>query len=192
MTSKTEICNIALQKIGAGRIVDLLEEQQTGVKEAVECDLAYDHCRKILIRSHPWNCSTKRATLGPLAAAPDWEYTTQYELPADCLRVFHVNVPRGQRWVIEGNQLLTDTSDSVSILYGFDLDDATKFDSLFIEALATRIAYQIAESITQSNSKRDQMLREYQDLTLLMAMKVDAQEAGPEQIDDDDWLLARL
>lgn len=191
MSSKTEICNLALQKLGATKIISLSEELTSGRKEAVECDLAYDPMRRAVIRANPWNCHQKRASLAASSTAPVWGFDNAYPLPTDCLRVNEVNVSRGVPWKVEAREIVADWEGELQILYNFDNEDATLFDDLFIEALSTRLAYQICEAITQSNTKKDALWSEYIDLTMPMAAKVDGQESGPEQIDEDDWIVAR-
>lgn len=59
MASDVEICNRALQLLGAGRITSLAEDSPA----AKEMARAYDPVRLRELRAHPWNFSIKREQL---------------------------------------------------------------------------------------------------------------------------------
>lgn len=58
-TSAEEICNSALQKLGAEDITSLSDT----TRRAVLCNRQYNKIRLKLLRSHPWNFAIKRAIL---------------------------------------------------------------------------------------------------------------------------------
>jgi hypothetical protein len=58
-TSVVEICNRALQKLGAARITSLTQD----TPNARSCNVAYNVLRKAELRSHPWSFAIKRAEL---------------------------------------------------------------------------------------------------------------------------------
>ena len=62
MASVVGICNSALVKIGATRIISLTE----GSKNANLCDEQYEKVRNDLLRSHAWNFATARRKLARL------------------------------------------------------------------------------------------------------------------------------
>jgi len=61
-TSDVEICNSALQKIGAETITTLSDN----TRRAALCNRQYDKVRKKLLRAHPWNFAIRRAALVPV------------------------------------------------------------------------------------------------------------------------------
>lgn len=62
--------------------------------------------------------------------------------------------------------------------YIADIDKPALFDSMFIDALALRLAAELAKPLTGDNSKRQAMLQEY--FLALDAAKVDdAKESKP-------------
>ena len=83
-TSEVEICNRALQKIGAKRITSLTQD----APNARACNVAYFVLRDMELRNHPWNFSIKRAELAADATPPDWGRQNSFTLPSDflCLR----------------------------------------------------------------------------------------------------------
>lgn len=89
--------------------------------------------------------------------APAFEFSYQYALPADCLRVTKIN-DSAAKWKIESSFLLADNT-SIKLLYVFRQTDATKFDSSFVEAMAARMA---AEMVLPLTGKGDAMVALWQ------------------------------
>lgn len=199
MASKVDICNRALTKLGAQRILSLSDD----LKPARECNSAFDIVRDAELRNHTWSFSKTRASLAALAAAPAWGFSRQFQLPNDCLRVVRVGEyypgpvlddyvnSNTADYAIEGRRILTDYDAPLKILYIARVTDATQYDSAFIEALACRLAMELAEPLTQSNTKRELAQSEYRS-ALLDAVRANAIELPPEQTQDDAWNLARL
>ena len=83
MASQVDICNGALNQLGASTIISLTEDS----KNARILNQRYEMVRDRVFREHPWNCLIKRTKLAQDAATPAYEYSYQYTLPSDCLRV---------------------------------------------------------------------------------------------------------
>ena len=83
MASVVDICNSALNLLGASTITTLTEDS----KNARLCNQRYEPIRNRTFRSHAWNCLTKRVQLAKDSAAPVVEFANQFTLPSDCLRV---------------------------------------------------------------------------------------------------------
>jgi hypothetical protein len=64
-------------------------------------------------------------------------------------------------WALEGNKILTNLNSPLKIRYIAIIEDPTKWDINFREALACRIAAELAEDLTQSNQKRQLAWQEY-------------------------------
>lgn len=199
MASQTDICNRALTKVGATRITNINENS----KSARVMSALWDTVRKAELRRRFWKFAIVRTTLPALSDKPSWGYNTAFQLPADFLRLVQVNdtfaVPamtdyRDQddsAYQIEGNQILTIFNAPLKIRYVQDVTDPGKFDALFVEALASKLAYEACEEITQSLSKRQQAAEDYKqamrDATLAGAI-----ERAPQGFPDDSWMLIRL
>ena len=84
-TSAVDICNSALNIIGASNIISLDEDSKAGRI----CKQRYPNVRDSVFRSHPWNCLINRIQLTANTSSPTFEFQYQYDLPADpfCLRV---------------------------------------------------------------------------------------------------------
>ena len=186
MASDVQICNLALQKLGQPALISLTDNSRAGR----ECANAYAPARDAVLRDHPWNFAIERASLAELSMAPAWGYGHQYQLPGDCLRVLEVEDDAQFPWKLEGGRLLCDAGAPLYIRYVKRISDPTLFDSLFVHALAARLAYELAEPLTQSNTKKDQAAQDYAAL-LRMAKRADGQEGSPDDFPEDDWVTVR-
>lgn len=185
-TTAVSICNSALAKVGAETIISLTDNNE----RARLCNAQYEKNRDDLLRSHPWNFATRRVELAVLNTTPEYEFDYQFQLPSDCLRVLETDLPKDMDWKIEGRYILCNTNE-LRIKYIAKETDAAKFDSNFVEALASKIAADISYSLVQSVTLRDQLIREAQD-KLRYARSYDAQESRGDRTYADTWLNSRL
>ena len=155
MTDAVSICNLALQRLGAKAISSLAEDSTAGR----ECNRVYEHARDSELRSHPWSFARTRVELAAEATAPIFGYAQQYPLPSDYLRI--LPTAENKDWQIEGRKILTDDGSPIKLTYVKQVTDPNAFDAMFTELLVARIAFTIAEKITQSNSKKDAAERHY-------------------------------
>jgi len=187
VSSTVEICNGALQYLGEIRIVALTQT----TKEARECNSAWDRVRRATIRRHSWNSTTARASLPKLSTVPAYGFDIEYQLPADCLRVFDIEGSDNETdWRVEGRKLLTDFGAPLGILYAQDITDSQQFDPMLVEVLALALAVSICETITQSNTKKKELMANLKD-AITDAKIVDGQEQTPSEFEEDNWLLVR-
>jgi microcystin-dependent protein len=157
MASETAIANQALSRLGETGISSF----DANTPNAITVRLHYDTVRDSLLRAHPWNFATGRAELTQLATTPDFGWAYQYQLPSDWLRLSTLNGTEAKLaevlYTIEGEKLLTDTSEA-KVTYVKRVTDTTLFDALFVDVLILRLAAAIAIDVTQSKTKRDEML----------------------------------
>lgn len=187
MASEVGICNRALQKLGASRITALTDD----TANARACNVAYEPVRDAELRRHPWSFALARTTLAALAAAPDFGFSYQFQLPADFLRLHPDYEYRAETdWQIEGRRLLTNDGDTIYLRYVRRVTDPNQFDALFIEALAAKLAFEICEELTGSQGRADRLVNEYQ-RTIRDARKVNAIEKVSAEIPEDTWLTVR-
>ncbi|UOF83065.1 major capsid protein [Caudoviricetes sp.] len=190
MASQVEICNRALQKLGAKRIVALSDDS----RNARACNVAYDPVRLSLLRSHPWNCATARAELAANSTTPAWGRANSFPLPSDFVRMvedYPEDNSNAKDWVIEGRNILTDDSGPIYLRYIYDLEDPNEMDSLFREALSCLLALELSEEITQSNTKKESIKHDYSKV-IAEARKANAFENVSSEPPEDTWLTARL
>lgn len=155
MSSSVDIANQALTRLGADRIISFNDE--TTVAKVMS--VLYEPTKRSLLRMYPWNCATRRAKLAQLAEPPVNEFTYQYSLPENCLRVLEVwsgekhpsRYTDGTRgWKVEGKRLLTDY-DNIYIRFIEDVVE-TEFDPHVEEALVAKLAFDASYTIQASNT----------------------------------------
>lgn len=193
MASIVDICNGALNQLGASTILSLTEDS----KNARLCNARYTQVRDSLFRSHPWNCLQKRVQLAADTTAPAWGFTSAYTLPADCLRLLRI-LDYDSNHKVEGRKILTNNS-SMKILYVARIEDPNEYDELLRETLSAAIAADIAYAVTSSNPVAQNMYNLYQ-TKLRDARFVDAtegqntsQEDGmADVVDANDFLSSRF
>ena len=190
MASEVDIANRALQKLGAERIVSLTQDSEN----ARACNLAYPLVRDAELRAHPWNFAIARVSLPADATAPAFGPANSFTLPSDFLRLLPVDpeeVINDEDWRIEGKKILTNDSAPLQVRYIYRVTDPNEFDSLFVEALASKIAFQICEKITQSNQKKAAAAEDYK-MAIAAARRINAFENVAQEPPPDPWDTARL
>lgn len=199
MASDIDIANLALTKLGDVRIASF----DDNVKPAREILAVYDLLRDKLQRRYVWRFCVSRENLAADVETPAFDFTSQYTLPSDCLRVLmagdyypritlsDANGSPGQDYRVEGRKILARDSGALPILYLKRITDPTMFDAAFIDAFAAFLAYNLAEPLTQSNTKRDAALLDF-NLAIRDAVRANAIENPPEELQDDTWVVARL
>ena len=107
MASEVDICNIALNNLGASNITALTEDSKPGRL----CNQRYEFVRDTVFRAHPWNCLIRRVELAQDSDTPAFGFTYQYTLPADpyCLRVMRLDY-LDIDFRVEGRKILCDES----------------------------------------------------------------------------------
>lgn len=183
--TSTSICNSALAKVGAERILSLDENSVN----ARLCKEQYAKVLNDLLRAHPWNFAIKRVQLSASTTEPVFGYAYKYGLPNDCLRVLGVEFEETIEWVKEGRFILSDY-ETMKIRYVSSDIQPGDFDTNFAEALATRLAADICFSLNQSTSLKDTLTKEAE-FRLAQARSFDAQEGSPPRVYADEWLTSR-
>ena len=182
--SEIDIINRALSKIGDRRISSRTEN----TNRARIMDGLYEGVRDELLRECPWNFAVKRTSLSAVTPAPIYEWTTSFDVPSDLL--YMVSTESNSAYRLEGNQILSNQTNSLRITYIRRVTDTTEFDTGFAEALAAKLAYEAAPNITADTELQDALFRDF-NLTLIRSKKTDGQEDAPREWADDDWELAR-
>lgn len=190
MASDVDICNRALQKLGAKRISSLSQDSTN----ARSCALAYPIVRDKLLRAHFWNFAIKRAELAASGSAPSWGRANSYQLPSDFLKMaphYPEFNPNDLDWVIEGTQVLSNDAGPIHVRYVARITTPGLFDSYFCEALATDLAYELCEEITQSNGKKQGLLQDKRDI-IVDAKLANAFDNVASQPPEDTYVTCRL
>ena len=157
MASVVDICNGALNQLGASTILSLTEDS----KNARLCNSRYTQVRDALFRTHPWNCLQTRLELAASSDSPAWGFTYAYTLPANCLRLLRV-LDYDSNYKVEGRKILSDAS-TMKILYIARITDPNEYDELLRETLSAALGADIAYAITSNNTTSQNMILSYQE-----------------------------
>ena len=157
MASTVDICNGALNQLGATTILSLTEDS----KNARLCNSRYTQVRDAVFRSHPWNCLQERLELAQTTTTPAWGYSFKYDLPGDCLRLLRI-LDYDSDHKVEGRSILSNNS-SMKILYISRVTDPNQYDENLRETLSAALAADIAYAITSNNTTQQNMLALYQE-----------------------------
>ena len=157
MASTVDICNGALNQLGATTILSLTEDS----KNARLCNSRYTQVRDSVFRSHPWNCLQKRVELAQDTTAPAWGFKYAYTLPADCLRLLRI-LDYDSNYKVEGRKILSNT-ETMKILYISRVTDPNEYDESLREILSSALGSDIAFAVTSNNTTATNMYNLFQD-----------------------------
>jgi len=189
MASDVGIANRGLQHLGASTIVNLTDDSVT----ARAMNLAFEPVKLAELRKHPWSFAIKRASLAASATAPLFTRTKSFPLPTDYVRILapdpEVNY-NDLDWQIEGRNIITNDSAPLKLRYVYNVTDPNEMDVLFREGLSLRLAIEVCEQLTQSNTKKEALFAMYKDL-IAEAKRTNAIERVASRPPEDIWVTAR-
>jgi hypothetical protein len=181
MASDVDICNSALNMIGASNIISLTEDSRA----ARVCNQRFEFVRDAVSRAHPWNALVRRASVAAETDTPAFEFSYQHALPADpyCLRVIR---PQDIDTIyrVEGRKILANVT-PFNFIYIARVTDPNEYDQLLIESIAARLAADISYALVNSATLTASMFQLYND-KLSEARFVDATEGTPDNITNQD------
>ncbi len=189
MASVVQICNRALQKLGAKRIVSLTEDSTN----ARACNVAYQSILDAELRAHPWSFAISRSSLAADSDEPEFGRTASYTLPSDFLYLlddYPEYLINDKDWIIEGRKIYTNDSAPLNIRFVYRVTDPNLMDPLFQEALSAKMAAELCEELTQSNTKKADLKDDYKD-AITRAKRTNAIEKISAESPLDTWITAR-
>ena len=192
MASIVDICNSALNLLGASTISALTEDS----KNARLCNQRYEPVRNRVFRSHNWNCLITRVQLAQDTTGPVVEYTYGYTLPTDCLRVLKIHngttdsIASNLDYKVEGRKIVTNEGTIYLVYIALDTDPNT-YDSYLAESISHQLAADLCYAITNNSTlannymaRADERLRE--------ARFIDSTENALDTIESGEFTDARL
>lgn len=183
-----QICNIALAKIGSDSFITSLDDD---TKSARHLSIFYAPIRDSLLRSHLWRFARKQYQLAPLVNAPLFDGGYYFQMPVDCLRVVQPDEDyfgRYGRWSVEGNKILAYTN--VLNIVGIDrVTDESLFDSIFVEAFATKLAHELCLPLAQSESLKAALKQDMREI-IIRAAHVGATEQDSQKFISETLIMA--
>lgn len=183
MASSISICSNALIMLGDKPIASFTE----GSRAAQVAANLYTDAKRDFLRGHPWNAAIKRATLAPLADAPEHGFANQFQLPADFLRM--LEVVDGQEFKVEGRRVLVNAT-VLRIKYVADVPEDT-WDAGMVSAMTLQMAALMALPITESSTKAE-ALAQTANRAVRRAKAIDGMEDTPDAIEDDPLYRSRF
>ena len=192
MASVVDICNSALNLLGASTISALTDDS----KNARLCNQRYEPVRNRVFRGHAWNCLHKRVQLAQNSTAPVVEYSFAYALPADCLRVLKVHngttdsIASDIDYKLEGRNIVTNEGTIFLIYIAIDTDP-NNYDTYLQESISHQLAADLAYAVTNNATLAEKYMTRA-DERLREARFVDATENSLGTIESSEFTDARL
>lgn len=170
MPSDIEICNVALSRVAHTQPIVSFTERS---KAAELCAVFYKPLRELVLTDFPWPFAESIVSLADIGSpAPGWAY--RYRYPADCLKVREIIEP-GQRrprkadmqipysvgYDAGGRAIHTDQPEA-GVRFTFRVEDPTFFDALFSDALAWRLAVDLALPLSSKSDLQQFAAQQYQ------------------------------
>lgn len=181
------ICSNALLMLGA-QTISSFEEETDRARLAANI---YEPARDYLLRSHPWNCATKRVVLAPDSEAPAFGYDTAFTLPADFLRVLEVgDYNENIDWKVESGKILA-SGTALKLRYIWKNTTESSWDSSLVWAMTMMMRGIFAYPVTMSASMVQVMEQILQPI-LKQVRAVDGQDDPAQQLGDERLLTARF
>lgn len=181
MYTDVQIVNLALGKVTSSRIQRL--DPPTSALEVYMYN-GYTPWKRTELTKRRWVFALEDQYDLPLAGSLEGDgiggRTYKFLLPPECLRP--VRQSRSE-WVQRGRYLYS-ANRELKIQFVRNAPEAD-FDPLFVDVLASWIAYQSVEYVTQSNTKKANAKSMYAE-AVSEAARMNAFIIGPEDIADDD------
>lgn len=155
MTTKSEICNMALSRLGDKSTVNDIDNPTTQAEKAFL--LWYDTTRRSALERMMPSFARVREVWAKSNFTPAFGYAYAYDYRQDCVRVLGIgNLDEPDNdYVVEGNYIFTnsDYPDGLPVRYVKDVEDATYWSSMFVELFTLMLAYNVAPMLTESTSR---------------------------------------
>jgi hypothetical protein len=198
MPSDIEICNIALSRVAQTEPIVSFTEKS---KAAELCSVFYGPLRELVLADFPWPFAESVVNLADIGSpAPGWAY--RYRYPADCLKVREIIQP-GQRRAMAselqipfsvgydaGGRAINTDQPEAGVRFTFRVEDSTFFDPLFVDALAWRLAMDLALPLSSKSDLQQFAAQQYQiALTKAEASAFNESQDDPEP--DSEFVAVR-
>ncbi len=167
MASETDICNLALLRIGQGSRIASLDEES---EPADLCELLLPLARDDTLRAWSWPFASRRQDLALVEEEPSTDWAYSYRVPSDYLVAIRIIPTDGRNgraripFEVEGDNtgglLFTDQTDAV-LHYIARVENAGLFPPDFVDALAWRLAMDLAEPLARDQGRAEKAERNW-------------------------------
>jgi hypothetical protein len=166
VATEVSICNQALALLGEERILTLDDNTKTAGK----CKDTYAPSRDAVLEEVNPQFARKTALLPAETAPPIGPYSLAFPLPPDCINVWWCGPSEDiyvqlEAWERVGDRIYAmpiGSQGQVFIWYTRRVEDAQQFTPTFADMLATRIAAELAYSITESGQRDQELWGKYE------------------------------
>lgn len=181
------VCSNALLLLGAKPFSDFSEPQD----HVTLCANLYPSVRDTVLRSHSWNCATKRVLLSPLVSVPAFDFQREFQLPSDWLRTLQVGRNGDTSpYRSEGRKILSNLA-ALPLVYIFRNDIPGTWSTNLVHVMELAMAASLAYSVTASTSMAQLKTQEYKD-ALKVAKAIDGQDDPPEEFAEGSFVESRF
>jgi hypothetical protein len=176
-SSKIAICNQALGWLGGTLITSFSDNSA----EAKLCNANYDALRDAVLEEREWTFAVERIEPARLVSVPKYGFTYEFQIPATVIRVLQVSRKGASAgivglsadspslglgdyaelpWLREG-QTIRCNAEQIYARVIQQITDTTKHSKAFDQALAARIAMDLAIPLTSSRALQQDMAAMY-------------------------------
>lgn len=183
MTTKTEICNLAISRLGDKNSIESIDRPKKQTE--IVCAKWYDISRKTALKYMMPNFARKRDKWAlSLDYTPAFGYKYAYKYPSDCLKILGIgNLRNINTGTLENGYYLTNEyyENGLEVRYVYDVTDETRFSSDFIQLFSWFLARDICIELT-SNTSKLKMIEDILPMKIAEFCGVDSQENPPIRI----------
>lgn len=194
----TNICNIALARIGAKEITSF--ENSTD-REGELCRRLYNTARRSVLTYHHWNGAKRSTSLSQNSSVTPvfWDYA--YTLPTDFIRIISCHPSDDLNstcdFTIENandtdaDTVLLSDSNTIYIQYVFDCIDLSVMSQGFRDVLAFVLARDFCLALGKSAQKYELTDKQFR-RSLTIAKSQDGFDDYPQRLADGSWVRSRF
>lgn len=199
MTTKVEICNMALSSLGSKQTIQDIDADTS--TEARTCKLHYDQALLTTLEAAHWSFATKTNTSALSSATPPGDWSYMYAWPANAVTIIEIvdgyagrtSYPKKfKKHTYNGAKVLLTDTESPTWRYVYLNTDPTTYTAGFVDALAAQLAARLAMPLTRKPELRAQALQDYVRLVAAASSR-DANEST-DNVEPDytaEWLTDR-
>jgi len=201
MSVAVEICNDALNHLGAEAINDLADDNNI----ARTCNRQYFIARDYILRQHLWNFAIQRDQITSSGMSTIFGQAYTFTVPSNCVRIYKVidddfakiryKVERGIIYALPVNKMDLPSSPplpdpSINLVYVDKSAPENLYDPTFKKAAAAQLAADMCYKITQSTTLMAGLLALAKDY-VSEARSTDSMEGEAQDINFDYFDKAR-
>ena len=185
--NRTSIINTALMRVGAQGVTAAFQDAPAAQTAAAAYDRVLTYCLSL----HPWSFAMRHAALarGTESPAPGWRYA--WPLPADCLRVVTAAADGGEQhicYALAGDAL---QANAAAVIVSYVSSEAASVPDAFADALAWRVALEIAPYVQQGGGNARDYLEMFERALDRAKVENDVQQR-PERVCRSSFLKERM